>query len=335
MAERIKAQTLRLTEPVYAAAWAAAGGSKEGDGPLSKGFDWISRDSYFGCDSWEKAETQMLRACLDRCLEKAPASPDCILGGDLLNQCVSSAFAVKDTGLPYLGLYGACSTMAEGLGLASLLVDGGGVSSACALTGSHFCSAERQYRFPLEYGGQRTPTAQWTVTGAGAVILSREGTGPRITHVTPGRIVDAGITDACNMGAAMAPAAFDTILAHFRDTGRDFSSYDAVFTGDLGAIGHDILQDLLQREGLSPGLHYMDCGVLIYDLKTQDVHAGGSGCGCSAAVLCAHILPAMTRGVWKRVLFAGTGALMSPLTCQQGCSIPGICHAVALEWEGD
>ena len=333
MAERVKNQTLRLTKPVYAISWASAGGHKEGSGPLKAGFDWISEDSYFGCDSWEKAETKMMRGCLDLCLEKAQTRPDCILGGDLLNQCISSAFAVKDEGEPYLGLYGACSTMAEGLGLAALLVDGGGFSSACALTGSHFCAAERQYRFPLEYGGQRTPTAQWTVTGAGAVLVAQKGSGARITHVTPGRIVDAGITDACNMGAAMAPAAFDTIMAHFRDTGRDFSDYDAVFTGDLGAIGHDILQDLLQREGLSPGLRYYDCGVLIYDLKTQDVHAGGSGCGCSAAVFCAHILPAMMRGVWKRVLFAGTGALMSPLSCQQGCSIPAVCHAVVIERE--
>ena len=329
-----KGQTLRLVKPVYAVSWAAAGGQKEGDGPLGQGFDWISEDSYFGCDSWEKAESAMIRGALVRCLEKAGRQPDCILGGDLLNQCISSAFAVKDTGLPYLGLYGACSTMAEGLGLAALLTEGG-LSAACALTGSHFCAAERQYRFPLEYGGQRTPTAQWTVTGAGAVLAAKEGRGPRITHVTPGRIVDAGITDACNMGAAMAPAAFDTILAHFRDTGRSFDDYDAVFTGDLGAIGHDILQDLLQREGLSPGMKYLDCGVLIYDLKTQDVHAGGSGCGCSAAVLCAHILPAMTRGVWRRVLFAGTGALMSPLSCQQGCSIPAVCHVVALETEAD
>ena len=335
MSKRIGKRTLQLEHKPGIVSCAAVVGGKEGAGPLKKGFDEVSADSYFGQDSWEKAETAMLGRCLDHCLRKADGvKPDCILGGDLLNQCVSSAFAVKDTGLPYLGLYGACSTMAEGLGLAALLTEGG-LSAACALTGSHFCAAERQYRFPLEYGGQRTPTAQWTVTGAGAVLAAKEGRGPRITHVTPGRIVDAGITDACNMGAAMAPAAFDTILAHFRDTGRSFDDYDAVFTGDLGAIGHDILQDLLQREGLSPGMKYLDCGVLIYDLKTQDVHAGGSGCGCSAAVLCAHILPAMTRGVWRRVLFAGTGALMSPLSCQQGCSIPAVCHAVALETEAD
>ncbi len=336
MAERIGRQTLRLTRAVRALSWAAAGGRKEGEGPLKKGFDLLSEDSYLGQESWEQAESYMMRQCLGICLGKSELPmrrPELVLGGDLLNQCISSAFAVKDEAEPYLGLYGACSTMAEGLMLAALLIDGGGFQSAAALTGSHFCAAERQYRFPLEYGGQRTPTAQWTVTGAGAVLLSGEGGNARITHVTPGRIVDAGVTDVNNMGAAMAPAALDTLCAHFADTGRSFDDYDAVFTGDLGAIGHDIVQDLLQRKGFSPGLKYMDCGVLIYDLKTQDVHAGGSGCGCSAAVLCAHILPAMQRGVWRRVLFAGTGALLSPTSCQQGCSIPGICHAAAIEWE--
>jgi stage V sporulation protein AD len=332
MAKRMGRRTLALENRPGIVSYAAVVGGKEGAGPLKKGFDEVSQDSYFGQDSWEKAETAMLGRCLDLCTEKAGgATPELILGGDLLNQCVSSAFAVKDRGIPYLGLYGACSTMAEGLALAALLLDGGGVDSALAFTGSHFCAAERQYRFPLEYGGQRTPTSQWTVTGAGAALLSKEGGGLRITHATTGRVVDAGVTDANNMGAAMAPAAFDTLLAHFADTGRDCSDYDAVFTGDLGAVGHDILQDMLQKEGLSPGAQYMDCGVLMYDLLTQDVHAGGSGCGCSASVLAAHILPAMERGVWKRVLFAGTGALMSPLTCQQGCSIPGVCHAVAIE----
>ena len=332
MAKRIGKRTLALENRPGVVSFAAVVGGKEGAGPLKKGFDEISLDSYFGQDSWEKAETGMLRRSVELCLEKAGgARLDCILGGDLLNQCVSSAFAVKDRREPYFGLYGACSTIAEGLGLAALLLDGGGASSALAFTGSHFCAAERQYRFPLEYGGQRTPTSQWTVTGAGAVLLASESETLRITHVTPGRVVDKGITDANNMGAAMAPAAYDTITAHFEDTGRDFSDYDAVFTGDLGAIGHDLLQDLLQRDGLEPGMKYLDCGVLIYDLMTQDVHAGGSGCGCSASVLAAHILPAMERGVWKRVLFAGTGALMSPLTCQQGCSIPGVCHAVTIE----
>ncbi len=332
MAKRIGKRTLALESRPGVLAYASVVGGKEGAGPLKKGFDEVSLDSYFGQDTWEKAEMTMLTRCLDRCAQKSGGlRPDAILGGDLLNQCVSSAFAVKDRSTPYLGLYGACSTMAEGLSLAALLLDGGGFTSLMAFTGSHFCAAERQYRFPLEYGGQRTPTSQWTVTGAGAVLLARESGALELTHVTPGRVLDAGVTDANNMGAAMAPAACDTILRHFDDTGRDFSDYDAVFTGDLGAIGHDILQDMLQKEGLDPGLKYMDCGVLMYDLLTQDVHAGGSGCGCSAAVLAAHILPAMERGVWKRVLFAGTGALMSPLSCQQGCSIPGVCHAAVIE----
>lgn len=336
MAIKIGQQTLMLTSTVKVLSCAAVGGKKEAQGPLKHCFDILSEDSYFGQSSWEKAETEMLRRCMSRCMEKAPshsAKPECIVGGDLLNQCISSAFAAKDSGLPYLGLYGACSTMAEGLLISSLLIDSGAYSGVMALTGSHFCTAERQYRFPMEYGGQRTPSAQWTVTGAGAVLLANEG-GPRISHVSPGCIVDAGICDAGNMGAAMAPAAYDTITKHFNDTGRDFDYYDAVFTGDLGALGHDILQDLFRKDGIDTGLKYMDCGVLIYDLRTQDVHSGGSGCGCGASVLCGHIIPAMQKGVWKKVLFAATGALMSPLSCQQGCSIPGICHAVALETEG-
>ena len=335
MAIKIGQQTIMLTSTVKVLSYAAVGGKKEAQGPLKHCFDILSEDSYFGQSSWEKAETQMLHRCMSRCLEKAPshsAKPECIVGGDLLNQCISSAFAAKDSGLPYLGLYGACSTMAEGLLISSLLIDSGAYSGVMALTGSHFCTAERQYRFPMEYGGQRTPSAQWTVTGAGAVFLANEG-GPRISHVSPGCIVDAGICDAGNMGAAMAPAAYDTITKHFNDTGRGFDYYDAVFTGDLGALGHDILQDLFRKDGIDTGLKYMDCGVLIYDLRTQDVHSGGSGCGCGASVLCGHIIPAMQKGVWKKVLFAATGALMSPLSCQQGCSIPGICHAVALEQE--
>ena len=277
----------------------------------------------------------MIRECFDLACNKAglAAAPDYIIAGDLLNQCVSSAFAMKDSGAPYFGVYGACSTMAESLTLAAMLVDGGYAETACAVTGSHFCTAERQYRYPLEYGGQRTPTSQWTVTGAGAAIVGALGRGPYISHVTTGRIVDAGINDANNMGAAMAPAAYDTLCAHFADTGRAPEYYDAIFTGDLGALGHDIVQDMFAADGVKLGARYMDCGVLIYDLRTQDVHAGGSGCGCCASVLCGHILPAMRKGIWKRVLVAATGALMSPTSAQQGASIPGICHAVAIESE--
>ena len=334
MGIRLGRQTVQLSAPPRFAASAAVVGKREGEGPLKECFDYISDDSYFGESSWEKAESRMLRQCFHTACDKAklPASAlDYILSGDLLNQCVSSAFAMKDCGVPYLGMYGACSTMAEALSLGALLIDGGSAETLCAVTGSHFCSAERQYRFPLEYGGLRSPSAQWTVTGAGAAILSAGGQGPAVTHVTTGRIVDAGVSDAANMGAAMAPAAYDTLSAHFAETGRRPEDYDAIFTGDLGAIGHDLLEGLFRKDGIDLGVRYMDCGVLIYDLKTQGVNAGGSGCGCCASVLCGHILPAMSRGVWNRVLFAATGALMSTTSSQQGDSIPGICHAVVIE----
>lgn len=336
LTKRIGSRTLAITNPVSVIASAAVVGKKEGEGPLKNCFDFISDDSYFGEASWEKAESHMIKQALETASGKAqfsPAALDAIFSGDLLNQCVSSAFAMKDSAVPYFGLYGACSTMTEALSLAAMLTDGGFLQTSCAVTGSHFCSAERQYRFPLEYGGQRPPTSQWTVTGAGAAIVSAGGGGPYITSVTPGRIVDAGINDANNMGAAMAPAAYDTISTHFKDTGRTLDYYDAIFTGDLGAVGHDILQILFSEDGIDLGMRYMDCGVLMFDLNTQDVHAGGSGCGCCASVLCGHILPAMKKGVWNRVLVAATGALMSPLSCQQGCSIPGICHAISIENE--
>ena len=333
--KKLGRQTAALPSRPRIIASAAVGGKREGEGPLKDCFDRVSADSYFGEESWERAESHMIRECFDLACNKAglAAAPDYIIAGDLLNQCVSSAFAMKDSGAPYFGVYGACSTMAESLTLAAMLVDGGYAETACAVTGSHFCTAERQYRYPLEYGGQRTPTSQWTVTGAGAAIVGAQGRGPYISHVTTGRIVDAGINDANNMGAAMAPAAYDTLCAHFADTGRAPEYYDAIFTGDLGALGHDIVQDMFAADGVKLGARYMDCGVLIYDLRTQDVHAGGSGCGCCASVLCGHILPAMRKGVWKRVLVAATGALMSSTSAQQGASIPGICHAVAIESE--
>ena len=333
--KKLGRQTAALPSRPRIIASAAVGGKREGEGPLKDCFDCVSADSYFGEESWERAESHMIRECFDLACNKAglAAAPDYIIAGDLLNQCVSSAFAMKDSGAPYFGVYGACSTMAESLTLAAMLVDGGYAETACAVTGSHFCTAERQYRYPLEYGGQRTPTSQWTVTGAGAAIVGAQGRGPYISHVTTGRIVDAGINDANNMGAAMAPAAYDTLCAHFADTGRAPEYYDAIFTGDLGALGHDIVQDMFAADGVKLGARYMDCGVLIYDLRTQDVHAGGSGCGCCASVLCGHILPAMRKGIWKRVLVAATGALMSPTSAQQGASIPGICHAVAIESE--
>ncbi len=336
MSKRMGRRTVRLEHPPVLSGWAAVVGKKEGEGPLKNGFDQILEDSYFGEQSWEKAESRLLRQSFTLACDKAgcpPSELDYILSGDLLNQCISSAFAMRESAVPYFGLYGACSTMAEGLSLGAMLIDGGFAGRLCAVTGSHFCSAERQYRFPLEYGGVRPPSAQWTVTGAGAVILAKNGRGPRITHVTTGVITDAGIDDPNNMGAAMAPAAHATLTAHFAETGRSFADYDAVFTGDLGALGHDILQSLLEKDGFDTGVKLMDCGVLIYDRKTQGVNSGGSGCGCSASVLAGHILPAMEKGIWKRVLFAATGALMSPTSAQQGQSIPGICHAAVIENE--
>lgn len=332
--KHIGKQTVRLGYPPSIAASACVVGQKEGQGPLARSFDFISEDSYFGEQSWEKAESTMLKQAFSLACDKAklpPSDLNYIFTGDLLNQCVSSSFALRDSGVPHFGLYGACSTMAESLSLASMIIDGGFADAAAAMTCSHFCSAERQFRYPLEYGGQRTPTAQWTVTGAGALILRADGEAPYVTHVTTGKIVDAGITDANNMGAAMAPSAYETIKAHFKDTGRTPSDYDAIVTGDLGAVGQDILRELFLQDGVDLGVRYMDCGMLIFSNDVQDVHAGGSGCGCSASVLAGHLLNGMRDGRFPRMLFCATGALMSTTTTQQGESIPGICHAVCLD----
>lgn len=334
MTKKIGKQTFMLSNPVCIVGTAAVVGKKEGEGPLREHFDYISDDSYFGESSWEKAESTMLKQCFSLACDKAklpPSDLDCVFAGDLLNQCMGSAEAMKDSSLPYFGLYGACSTMGESLILAAMTIDGGFAEKTCAATSSHFCSSERQFRFPLEYGGQRTPTAQWTVTGAGAAILQNINIGTCVTCVTPGIIIDAGITDANNMGSAMAPAAYETLKAHFEDTGRTPDYYDLIVTGDLGAIGHDTVEELFRRDGSTLGENYTDCGLLIFDREKQDVHAGGSGCGCSASVLCSYIMDGFKKGKWNRVLFAPTGALMSPTTSQQGESVPGICHAIAIE----
>ena len=332
--KRIGKQTVALQNPPCIVAGAAVVGKKEGEGPLRERFDYISQDSYFGQKTWEKAESTMFKQCFSLVCDKAGTAPselDYILSGDLLNQCVGSTFGLRDSNVPFFGLYGACSTMAESLSLAAMLIDGGFAQSVCAITGSHFCSAERQFRMPLEYGGQRTPTAQWTVTGAGGLILKNQGSGPHVTHVTTGKILDAGIVDGNNMGAAMAPAAYETLKAHFDETGRLPGYYDAVITGDLGRFGHDVLADLFAKDGVEFSNVFTDCGMLIFNVDHQDTHCGGSGCGCAASVLAGHILKLMQEGLWKRVLFAATGALMSPTTSMQGESIPGICHAVAIE----
>ncbi|WP_297290282.1 stage V sporulation protein AD [uncultured Flavonifractor sp.] len=331
--KKLGRQTVALQDPPSVIGSASVVGKKEGEGPLAATFDHISQDDTFGERSWEKAESAMQKLALAAALNKAGLSVsglDYLLAGDLLNQCIGSGFAVRGQDVPFFGLYGACSTMAESLSLAAMLLGGGYGTKIAAMTSSHFCSAERQYRSPLEYGGQRTPTAQWTVTGSGCVILADQGPGPYVTHVTTGKIVDKGIKDAANMGAAMAPAAYATIAAHFQDTGRKPSDYDLIITGDLGQLGRDIVADWFHRDGMDLK-NLNDCGTLIYDLEGQDVHCGGSGCGCSAVVLAGMLLNGMAGGRWKRILFCGTGALLSPTSSQQGESIPSICHAVTLD----
>jgi len=326
-----------LTEsPPSVRAFAASGSKKEAEGPLAKYFDILQPDSTFGEDSWEKAESRMVTVTVKRALQKAALAPndiDCVFAGDLLNQCIGSTFGLRDVGIPLLGIYGACSTMAEGLLLSALLTDSGTVRRAMALTSSHFCTAERQYRFPLEYGGVRTPTSQWTATACGTAIVEQGSQQPFIRAVTFGTIQDKGVTDQNNMGAAMAPAAAETIFSFFDDTGFSPESFDLIATGDLGAVGSTLLHQLLQQKGIDISKNHADCGLMLYDRQNQDVHAGGSGCGCSAAVLCGHLLPAMRQGVLKNLLFIATGALLSPTTVQQKQSIPGIAHLVWLSSE--
>lgn len=314
--------------------YAAVVGKKEGDGPLGKYFDEIEADAYFGKPSWEKAESENLRRSVMHTLEKGKFKPedmDFAISGDLLNQCISSGYALRGLKIPFFGVYGACSTMAESLVLGSLIISGGGAKNILCATSSHFCSAEKQFRTPLEYGGQRTPNAQWTVTGSGSVVISRGGGCPSIEAVTCGRIIDLGVTDVGNMGAAMAPAFADTIKRHLNALNRDISYYDLVLSGDLGIIGKSIAKELLQKEGIDAGDKYNDCGAMIFDPNLQDTHAGGSGCGCAASVLCGYILPEMQKGNLKKVLFAATGALMSPTSTMQGESIPSISHAISIE----
>ena len=329
--KRIGRRTVALQTPPSVLSFANIGGRMEGQGPLAKYFDELCDDSFFGEKTWEKAEATMQRRVLRRALEQAglkPGDVDYVLAGDLLNQCIGSSFGLRELGIPFFGLYGACSTMGEALALASLLIDGGFAETVAAQASSHFCTAERQYRMPVPYGSQRTPTAQWTATGSGCCLLACEGEGPYITHVTTGKIVDKGVTDANNMGAAMAPAAYDTLCALFRDTRTKPEDYDLIVTGDLGRLGHQIVSDFFARDGLPLGEHYTDCGLLLYDIESQDMHCGGSGCGCSASVLCGYLLRGMREGKWNRIIFAPTGALLSPTTTFQGESIPGICHAV-------
>ena len=310
-------------------------GNKEHCGPFGKLFDFHDESDRFGQKSWELSEGEMQHIALNIALKKQKLTHsdiDLLFAGDLINQCSSSNYGLKDVLVPFLGLYGACSTSAEGLLLASLCYNASeSFKNIAVVTSSHNCSSERQFRYPIEYGGQRTPTSQWTVTGAGAFILG-DGEGAYITEVMPGVSIDLGIKDAANMGAAMAPAAIDTISNFFKESGMSPCDFDGIFTGDLGREGSAILKEQLINKGYDISKNHYDCGVLIYS-KEQDVHAGGSGCGCSASVLSAYILPMLDKGEMSDVLYIATGALMSPVSTVQGESIPGIAHAVWISGE--
>lgn len=331
--KRGKQSFVPLLQPVITA-WANVAGKKESEGPLSNTFDITSSDSYFGQKTWEQAEKHMQQLALQTLTEKAGIKQnelELVFSGDLLNQCIGSSFTLRNTNIPHLGLYGACSTMAESLLMATMAVSGGFFDKVAAMTSSHFASSERQYRFPLGYGGQRTTTAQWTVTGAGAALVCSSGKGPKITGCTVGTVTDLGIKDANNMGAAMAPAALATIKSHFEDFKTGPEDFDLIVTGDLGQVGKETLLNLSLLEGISLGGKITDCGCLVFDNLKQDVHAGGSGCGCSAITLCGELLNKLAKGKLKRILFCGTGALLSPTSTQQSLPIPGVCHAVCIE----
>lgn len=331
MSDRISKCTLKMTMPPSIKSFACIGGEKESQGPMSEYFDQLCQDPYFSQDTFEKGESQMQKQTIEIALKKCnlkASDIDFMFGGDLLNQCVGTTFGIRSLDIPFLGIYGACSTMAEGLLLSSIMVDNKVGKNVVATTSSHFCTAERQYRYPLDYGGQRTPTSQWTATASGAVIVSDCDMPPYVRAVTIGRIVDMGVTDANNMGAAMAPAAYETLKQFFTDTKLKPERFDYIVTGDLGKIGSKALYELLERDNIDISKNHKDCGMMIFDFENQDVHAGGSGCGCAASMLCGYFLPKLKKGEIKNILFMATGALLSPTINQQGESIPGIAHLV-------
>lgn len=307
-------------------------GPREGQGPLGSLFDMVYSDTLFGETSWEKAETRMLRQAMDLALAKASLDQtqiDFLLAGDLLNQIISSSYMAREYDIPYVGLYGACATMCEGLAVASLLVSGGFARNVAVASSSHHDTAERQYRYPTEFGYQRVPTSQWTATAAGAAIVGAAGTGPRIEAVTIGRVQDVGIIDPNDMGSAMAPAFADTVWRHLSDMSRKPEDYDLVLSGDLGKVGVSIARWLLRQKGIVLDTVHQDAGLLLYEMKPE-IGAGGSGCGCIASVFAAKFWPELFNGTLSRILLVATGALHSPTSCQQGESIPSIAHAVAI-----
>lgn len=332
-AKKKGSQSIAFDNPPVITNWANMVGPMEGEGPYGSEFDWVLEDYLFGEETWEKAEAKMLRETIKMLAGKANLQPENIevlLAGDLLNQIISANFAARELRIPFLGLYGACSTMAEGMALGAMLIDGGFYQTLAAGVTSHHYTAERQYRFPVEQGSQRLPSAQWTVTGCGSLIMQAMGSGPRVTAATIGKVIDLGQSDVNDMGSAMAPAAADTVVAHFKDLGRTPDYYDLIITGDLGKFGMALMESLCEKFGYPLGGRLTDCGVIIYDVK-QDPHAGGSGCGCLAVMFCGPFLNRMVNRQFNRVLLVGTGALMSPTSSLQGETIPGIAHAVAVE----
>ncbi len=327
-------QTVFFKNPPVILGTGSVAGKKESEGPIGSFFDVVAEDNVLGEKTWEKAESAFARRAATEAFKNSGVSPDKIhylFGGDLLNQCTGTSYGIRDFDIPFMGLYGACSTMALGLSMAASFIDGGYAEFCAAITSSHFCSAEKQFRFPLEYGGQRPPGAQWTVTGSACAVLGMEGSGPVVDCVTNGKIVDMGITDANNMGAAMAPAAVDTLITHFKDTGRTPDEYDLIVSGDLGLVGKSVVIDMLGKAGYDLSKNYNDCGLIIFDREKQDTHAGGSGCACAGLTFCGYLYKLLREKQFNRILFMATGALQSTLSVQQGESMPGVAHAVSIQ----
>ncbi|MBQ7573411.1 MAG: stage V sporulation protein AD [Clostridia bacterium] len=333
MNEHIGKQTVIFEKPPIIRGTSSIVGAKEGKGPLSEYFDYVLDDDKWGEETWEKAESKLQKETAQTAIKKAKLTPydiNYILAGDLLNQCIGAHYGMRDLGIPFFGLYGACSTMVESMSIGAMIVSGNCAENVVCTTSSHYCAAEKQFRLPLEYGGQRTPTSQWTVTGSGSAVISKNGVGPKITHITTGKIIDMGISDLNNMGAAMAPAAADTLCAHFKDTGLRPEDYDLILTGDLGVVGSDILVELMMGEGYDIAELHNDCGKMIFDIEKQDVHAGGSGCGCCGSVFCGYVYQKLKEKEYDNVLVMATGALMNPQIINSGETIPGIAHAIAI-----
>ncbi|MEG0050886.1 MAG: stage V sporulation protein AD [Terrisporobacter sp.] len=331
--KRIGKRTIKLNNRPTIIAASSIVGPKEGQGPLKDKFDLILSNDLYGQKTWELAESKMVQTVMEMSVRKADKTlddVDLLFGGDLINQLFPASFAARELGVPFFGIYGACSTMAEGLCLGSMAIDGGYANYVLAGTSSHYCTAERQFRFPLELGTQKPMTAQWTVTGAGSVLLSSQGSGPKVKYIVPGKVIDKGISDGNNMGAAMAPAAVDTIYSYFDDTKDDPNSFDLIATGDLGKLGKQIVIDLLRDMKIDISNVYTDCGVEIFDIEGQDVHCGGSGCGCSASVFCGYIYDKLVKKEFKKIMLVSTGALLSSTSTLQKQTIPSVAHGVVI-----